>query len=727
MRATEFITSNMGNQLLSINEVAMNPTAYAQSIETGESSGVLVGFEFEVCIPQAVITSHHEAKRAAAYTAALAVPQSPVTAQRVGSIIKQNPSSLWRGQQSADMTKFDRYFTPIDTSNYPSMTAAKKAALDKKVEATKEIIDQLPADLLPGFKRLSRAKIQRRIRTNNYGHELSPEEKELEIMIDISERYNRHFRADPQYWSSRGFVNNSESWRREHRASNYNSDEAVANRALDDLIKSLWGLNADVRVSEIFKMMWPDIAQVFRSEDNVVAAVMHNINGLFTYDPLEVYAIYSLADVDPDVPNALRPNMSRNPPSDFQGYRGAALVLEPALKKTMSSDVIVYDRYHQETKNMTSWYIEPDGSLRPNGTDGSAEVVGPPEAPKAALTSLRKFFDLASELKLYTSKRNNTGLHINVSIPKELDVLKLAVMLGDEYILKKFDRENNNYAKSVMNNLNTPSANRRVASTVMSNIKTPYNSTESKIDLDLLKEIAERISGDHFSSINWTGKYISFRHAGGNYLKDYNEILNVVGRFVRAMVIASDPNAYRNEYLKAVVKLVNKRQPVRLTDNARYINDIKQNGLVIKTIDLYLKKDKFNNPSISDFETILSREHKIVPGVNCSVTTSSEEARQTLITKSKKSGTGRAEMSNPEKSPIQQFARCNIIPYTIDRAQDERRNDDLGDYRLGVYTQQTPGAGISAGYKYISINVIPATDPRAIKFMRSLRASPPRY
>jgi len=721
MRATEFTTSNIDNQLLPINEVAMNPTAYAQSIETGESSGVLIGFEFEVCVPQAAIKSYHEAERAAAYSAALAVPQLPVTAQRVGRIIKQNPSSLWRGSQGDDMIKFDRYFTPIDTANYPSMTAAKKSTLDKRVETTKEIISQLPADLLPGFKRLSRAKIQRRIRTNNYGYELSPEQKELEVLADIAARYYKHVRTDPQYHASRGLENRSDSWRREHRASNYNSDEAVANRALDELINNLWGLNGDVRVSEIFRMMWPDVSEVFRSEDNVVSAVMHNINGLFTYDPLEVYNAYSLADIDPDVPNALRPNMSRNPPSDFQGYRGAALVLNSSLKKTMNSEVIVYDRYHQETKDMTSWYIEPDGSLRPNGFDGAAEIVGPPESPKAALTSLRKFFTMASELKLYTSKRNNTGLHINVSIPKELDVLKLAVMLGDEYILKKFDRENNNYAKSVMNYLKTPNSE-NVASTVSSDIKTAYGSTESKINLDLLKQIAERISGDHFSSINWTGKYISFRHAGGDYLKDYNEILNVVGRFVRAMVIASDPTAYRNEYLKAVVKLVNQRQPVVLSDNARYIKYIKENGLVVKTIDMYLKKDSFNNPSIQNFQTVLSIDYKLVPEVNYSITTSSELAQQKLITKSSSSGRARVLMSDPEKSPVQQFAHCEIIPYTMDMAQVERQNE----YR-GVHVQYTFGGAIAAGYKYIAVKVIPATDPRAIKFMRALRTTQPRY
>ena len=36
-----------------VDEAAMNPAAFAQAIEQGQAKGVLVGFEFEVCIPEA--------------------------------------------------------------------------------------------------------------------------------------------------------------------------------------------------------------------------------------------------------------------------------------------------------------------------------------------------------------------------------------------------------------------------------------------------------------------------------------------------------------------------------------------------------------------------------------------------------------------------------------------------------------------------------------------------
>jgi hypothetical protein len=41
------------NEFHPVDEAAMNPTEFAQAIEQGQARGVLVGFEFEVCIPQA--------------------------------------------------------------------------------------------------------------------------------------------------------------------------------------------------------------------------------------------------------------------------------------------------------------------------------------------------------------------------------------------------------------------------------------------------------------------------------------------------------------------------------------------------------------------------------------------------------------------------------------------------------------------------------------------------
>ena len=49
MRATEFV-------LTPVAEAAMNPTVFAQAIQQGAEKGVLVGYEFEVCVPAAVFS-----------------------------------------------------------------------------------------------------------------------------------------------------------------------------------------------------------------------------------------------------------------------------------------------------------------------------------------------------------------------------------------------------------------------------------------------------------------------------------------------------------------------------------------------------------------------------------------------------------------------------------------------------------------------------------------------
>jgi hypothetical protein len=86
------------------------------------------------------------------------------------------------------------------------------------------------------------------------------------------------------------------------------------------------------------------------------------------------------------------------------------------------------------------------------------------------------------------------------------------------------------------------------------------------------------------ASISNNGKYISFRHAGGNYLQDYQGIFNVVGRFVRAMIIASDPNAYAQEYKTKLAKLIGTAKNTKAAPTDQTINYIRTQGTPVLTI-----------------------------------------------------------------------------------------------------------------------------------------------
>jgi len=255
-------------------------------------------------------------------------------------------------------------------------------------------------------------------------------------------------------------------------------------------------------------------------------------------------------------------------PAAYSGGYRTTKKLASQIKTTLNTKVKIFDVTHQHSKKLDIWYIEPDESLQTQDSkDVALEVVTTPMPPREAVQVLKSFYQLAKSNNFYTGKQYSTGLHINVSIPKTLDVLKLALFLGDEYLLKLFDREDIKYVwslkKEVEDNLisgddfvetNTKKKGKKILA------------TQNAIDLEKLKAIANKISDDHYASINFSGKYVSFRHAGGDYLNDYDNVLNVVGRFVRAMIIASDPELYKNEYMKKLSLLVSKTQTPRIKD-----------------------------------------------------------------------------------------------------------------------------------------------------------------
>ncbi len=271
---------------------------------------------------------------------------------------------------------------------------------------------------------------------------------------------------------------------------------------------------------------------------------------------------------------------------DDDDYDSTAKVMKPVIEKAFGK-TIIFNQYHQNKKDTTSWYIEPDGSICPgvvdpdnpddsdstesNG-DGSCEIVTPPMPVKQGIEALKTFYGIAKQMNLYTSKGNGTGLHINVSIPEKLDVLKLAVFVGDEYVLKQWGREDNHYVNSIIGSLKDEYGGEIWDERKKKDV--PYNPSVKKHYKELLS-IATDVSDQHTASVSFNGKYVSFRHAGGDYLNQQQAVIDVVGRFVRAMVIASDPNAYRKEYLAKLLKLSHsnipqKQQGLQISDILAY-------------------------------------------------------------------------------------------------------------------------------------------------------------
>ena len=215
-------------------------------------------------------------------------------------------------------------------------------------------------------------------------------------------------------------------------------------------------------------------------------------------------------------------------------------------------------RYHSAKRQPDLWIFEPDSSIEPDYSDDEGvELVSPPMPFGQGIAALAKFFQWAPSVNAYANQ--SCGFHIGVSLPPEvqqaIDPVKLLLFLGDEHVLAEFGRSFNTYTKSSMKSLR-----QRIQQWISQNYSTPQDglafikSTLADPAQSVLPQMARR--GDHYVSVNIKDNYIEFRSAGGDYFEKQQEIFNTVMRYVRAMTIASDPQAEKQEYLKKLYKLL---------------------------------------------------------------------------------------------------------------------------------------------------------------------------
>jgi hypothetical protein len=148
---------------------------------------------------------------------------------------------------------------------------------------------------------------------------------------------------------------------------------------------------------------------------------------------------------------------------------------------------------------------------------------------------------------------------MNVSVPdfnkSNLDYVKLALFMGDEYVLNQFGRASNQYCRSALDEIKRNANQPHRVSQALEQMRTELNSYASKL-------IKSENSGK-FVSINVHNGRVEFRGPGGDYLsKSPEEITSTAFRVSRALKIACDPEAYKKEYAKKLYKLL---QPSALT------------------------------------------------------------------------------------------------------------------------------------------------------------------
>tara|TARA_E500000178_G_scaffold228800_1_gene225494 strand:+ start:7092 stop:9431 length:2340 start_codon:yes stop_codon:yes gene_type:complete len=218
-------------------------------------------------------------------------------------------------------------------------------------------------------------------------------------------------------------------------------------------------------------------------------------------------------------------------------------------------DTVISYQYHGEEKQAGKYTIEPDSSLRADDDefDAGIELVSPVMPLDEAVEQLERLI-LWAEDNAYTN--DSTGLHMNISVPQgnEIDYTKLVLFSGDKYILDKYERLGNSYADSALGQLEARAgqmdANR--AAQAMQKMKDNLE--------DTAEEYVRAGTGQaKYTSIHIKDGYIEFRGPGGQYTaQEVDQVMDTMLRFARAMTIAADPQAYRQEYQKKLYKILSK-------------------------------------------------------------------------------------------------------------------------------------------------------------------------
>lgn len=218
-------------------------------------------------------------------------------------------------------------------------------------------------------------------------------------------------------------------------------------------------------------------------------------------------------------------------------------------------------QYHGGRREAGHYVVEPDGSLDPDDSDDTGlEFVSPP-------MSIEEMFDDLDRVRAWAKKRGcytneSTGLHMNVSVPnwkgdlQKLDYVKLALLLGDEYVLNQFSRISNTYTKSAMSKV------REQAQQRPEDVAALLQQMKQHLE-DAATKVIHTGQTSKYTSINTKDGYVEFRSPGGNWLADLQndpaKIKNTLLRFVVALDAAADPEKYREEYLKKLYKLLGAR------------------------------------------------------------------------------------------------------------------------------------------------------------------------
>lgn len=223
----------------------------------------------------------------------------------------------------------------------------------------------------------------------------------------------------------------------------------------------------------------------------------------------------------------------------------------------------------EDYDSSTNWTFQTDNSLSSNRGLG-VEITSPPVPINQFLDEMKKMFNFISSIGFTDGE---AGLHIGVSFKDrymwdDIDPLKLAVFMDEGYIWKYFpERVDNEYAEKVIGAIEDKLHNVNID--LLKTISPGKHKNQINDD-DALK--FSKYYGINFSKIIEGDNYIEFRYLGGtNYEKKYKRIQDTLVMYVHALKLAFDPEYKKKEYIKKLLRAIN-----RNTDWIWTTNDVKK-------------------------------------------------------------------------------------------------------------------------------------------------------
>jgi hypothetical protein len=239
--------------------------------------------------------------------------------------------------------------------------------------------------------------------------------------------------------------------------------------------------------------------------------------------------------------------------------------LEPDLdrvsslfSKNVAHVAFTSDTYHGTGRSDSGYSIEPDSSIETanDETDAGLEFISPPMSFLSMNVDLAKIIAWASKYGCYTN--SSTGLHINVSLPdfnkSKIDYTKLALMLGDNYILDQFGRGANTFCKPAIGLIGGKLAtDPALVNQYLSNMKDKMSGFAIRVVSNIFADTPK------YTSINLKTGYVEFRSPGGDWLHaDINVLQATIARFIVALDAACNPEKMKHQYLKKLYILLSK-------------------------------------------------------------------------------------------------------------------------------------------------------------------------